>query len=409
MRSTDHVGAAVAAIRDGGTVVVLDDTDREDEADLVVAAQYATPQVVARFLDHTSGFLCVALAPERADALELTPMVTDNGDPHGTAFTVSVDVRVGTTTGISAADRAATCRALASDATRPADFARPGHVLPLRARPGGVRSRRGHTEAGVDLCRLAGLAPAAVICELVTPDRLDMLRGADAVAFARQHGLPVITVGALAEHLWAAGPSRVVCTGDAPITTSAGECTAVAFADRVSGVEHVALVFGDPAALADGDPVLCRVHSECFTGDVLGSARCDCGPQLHDALARIAAAGRGVLVHLRGHEGRGIGLGAKLRAYRLQDEGLDTVDANTALGLPVDARDWAAAAAILRDLGVTEVDLITNNPAKMTGLRAHGVDVRDRVPSHPQASEDSVGYLASKRDRLGHLLGPVPA
>ncbi|GAA2851102.1 bifunctional 3,4-dihydroxy-2-butanone-4-phosphate synthase/GTP cyclohydrolase II [Pseudonocardia halophobica] len=395
---------AVEAIRAGRIVVVLDDEDRENEADLIVAAEHATPDTVAFFLEHTSGFLCAALAPERVDALELPPMVTANEDPHGTAFTVSVDVRCGTTTGIGAADRAATCRALADPATRPEDLARPGHLMPLRARAGGVLARRGHTEAGVDLCRLAGVEPVALICELVTPDRLGMLRGAEAVAFAERHGLPVITIGELAARLGQRG--GVERGGAAPIPTSAGSLTAVSFRDPAAGVEHVALVHGD---LRQPGPVLCRVHSECLTGDVFGSRRCDCGPQLHTALDRIAAEGRGVLVYLRGHEGRGIGLGPKLQAYRLQDRGLDTVDANTALGQPVDARDYAAAAAILADLGVAEVALMTNNPAKVTGLEEHGIRVQRRLPVEPEPAAESLRYLSTKRERMGHLLAPVTA
>ncbi len=352
--SYSTVDDAVAAMRCGRAVVVLDDEDRENEADLIMAAERVTTADVAFFLSHTSGFLCTALAPQRVDALGLPPMVAENGDALGTAFTVSVDVRNGTTTGISAADRAATCRALADPASRPADLARSGHVLPLRARPGGVLGRRGHTEAGVDLCRLAGLEPAALICELVTADRLDMLRGADAVAFAHRHGLPVITIGALVDRL-----GRVVRTGCAPIPTDDAVFTAVSYRDPIADVEHVALVLGD---VRGGAPVLCRVHSECLTGEVLGSRRCDCGPQLRDALDEIA-------------------------------------------------RDYGAAAGILLDLGITEVVLMTNNPDKETALERGGVRVSGRLSLPPRLTSENLAHLATKRDRMGHRieLAPVSA
>lgn len=391
---------AVAALAAGGAVVVLDDEDRENEADLIMAAEHATPRNVAFFLEHTSGFLCVALSPDRADVLELEPMVEDNTEAQGTAFLVSVDARVGTTTGISAGDRALTCRALADPATSPEDLARPGHVLPLRARPGGVLKRAGHTEAGVDLCRLAGLAPAALLCEMVTPDRLGMVRGGEAVEFARRHGLPVITIADLVRYR--RGRTRLVKrSGEARIATPDAEFLVVAYRSVLEDVEHVALVLGD---VADGEPVLARVHSECLTGDLFGSLRCDCGPQFRLALERIAQEGRGVVIYLRGHEGRGIGIGHKLRAYRLQEQGLDTVDANTALGLPVDTREYGVGAEILADLGVRDVLLMTNNPHKYGGLDGHGIRVAGRVSLQTKPTPHNIRYLATKRDRMGHLL-----
>lgn len=334
---TEGFDAASAALASGGIVVVLDDEDRENEADLVMAAQHATPERIAFFLEHSSGFLCTALTEARSSELELDLMVRGNTEAQQTAFLVSVDYRHGTTTGISAYDRSATVRALADPATLPSDLARPGHLLPLRARQGGVLKRAGHTEAGVELCRMAGVEPAALICELVTPDRLDMLRGADALRFAREHGLPVVTIASLVRHrrMQARLVKRV---GDADVPTDNGTFRAIAFRSLLDGTEHLAFVMGQ---ISGGDEVLVRVHSECLTGDVMNSRRCDCGPQLQMAMQRIAEAGRGVVVYLRGHEGRGIGIGHKLRAYRLQQErGLDTVDANTELGLTVDGRDY---------------------------------------------------------------------
>lgn len=299
------VEAALAALAAGGMVVVLDDEDRENEADLVMAAQHATPERVAFFLQHSSGFLCTSITEERSRTLGLDLMVENNTESHQTAFLVSVDYRHGTSTGISAHDRSATIRAMADPSVAPADFARPGHVLPLRARPGGVLKRVGHTEAGVDLCRMAGLAPAALICEIVTPDRLDMMRGPEARRFAREHGLPVVTIASLIRHR-RLQDRLVERVADADIPTTGGELPRDRLPIRsvLDGVEHLALVMGD----VTGDDVLVRVHSECLTGDVIGSLRCDCGPQLQLAMERIREAGRGVVVYLRGHEGRGIGL-----------------------------------------------------------------------------------------------------
>ncbi|MEV1294913.1 GTP cyclohydrolase II [Pseudonocardia sp. NPDC049635] len=400
------VARAVAALASGGMVVVLDDDDRENEADLFLAAEHATTEKVAFFLAHTSGFLCVALSTERATALDLRPQVTHNTDPHGTAYLTTVDTIHDTTTGISAADRAKTCRALAAASTRPADLSRPGHVIPLGARPGGVLERQGHTEAAVDLARAAGCAEATLLCELVTPDRTGMLRGQGALNFAEEHELPVLTVADLLRHRRRID-SVVEREGSAMIPTRHGPFETVAFRSRADGTEHVALVLRD----ADGeigaadDPPLVRVHSECLTGDVFGSERCDCGEQLDTALHMIRAAGRGVLVYLRGHEGRGIGIGHKMRAYQLQQQlGLDTVDANLRLGLPVDNRHYGVGAAILADLGVTAVRLITNNPEKYAGIAEYSIRIVERVTTTTSTNRHNIAYLTTKRDRLGHLL-----
>ncbi|MEE6165837.1 MULTISPECIES: bifunctional 3,4-dihydroxy-2-butanone-4-phosphate synthase/GTP cyclohydrolase II [unclassified Mycolicibacterium] len=392
---------AIAAIAAGSVVVVLDDEDRENEADLIMAAQFATVESVAFFLRHTSGFLCTAISASRAEELNLSPMVRENTDKQSTAFTVSVDVRAETTTGISAHDRAATARALADPDATAVHFTRPGHMMPLVARPGGVLKRAGHTEAGIDLCELAGAQPAALLCEIVTADGTGMLRGPDAIAFAHQHGLPVITISDLVRYR-RANTRLVTRSGHARIPTPAADFTAIAYEGVLDGVEHVAFTLGD---VNNGVPVLVRVHSECLTGDLFGSLRCDCGPQFHTALADIARTGRGVVVYLRGQEGRGIGLGHKLRAYQLQqDLGLDTVEANIALGLPIDAREYGVGAAILADLGVRDVLLMTNNPQKYSGLDGYGVRVVGRVPIQTQVTPQNVAYLAAKRDRMGHLL-----
>jgi GTP cyclohydrolase II/3,4-dihydroxy 2-butanone 4-phosphate synthase/GTP cyclohydrolase II len=408
----DTIVDAAAALAAGGIVVVLDDEDRENEADLVLAAEYADTAAVAFFLEHTSGFLCTAITAERAAELALPAMVESNTEALHTAFLVSVDARTGTSTGISAADRAATIRALADPTTTPDELARPGHVLPLQARPGGVLERPGHTEAGIDLCRLAGLRPTALICELISPDRRTMLRGAHAVAFARDHALPVVTIAQLVayrrEH---DGPPPAVPgpraartelrrTGEADLPTPLGLFRGVSY--LAGGLEYIAFVHGD---VRGGEEVPVRVHSECLTGDILGCTRCDCGAQLHEALREVVRQGSGVVVYLRGHEGRGIGLGNKLRAYALQQsEGLDTVDANTALGLPVDARDYTVGAAILDDLGIRSSRLLTNNPAKIAGLRAAGATIVGSLALHTPPTDVNLAYLRAKRDRMGHRL-----
>ncbi len=391
---------AVAAIGRGELVVVVDAADRENEGDLVLAAEHATAEKVGFLVRHTSGLICVPLTGERLDLLGLPLMVPDNSEAHRTAFTVSVDAKRGTTTGISAADRATTIRALVDPATRPDDLARPGHVFPLRARAGGVLERPGHTEAAVELARLAGLRPAGVLAEVVNDDG-SMARLPQLERFAADHGLPLIAIADLRRYQQPAGRLvRRVATARLP--TASGVFRAHVYAALADGVEHVALVRG---TVDDGEPVLVRVHSECLTGDVLGSLRCDCGSQLQAALAAVARAGRGLVLYLRGHEGRGIGLGHKLRAYALQDGGYDTVEANRALGLPVDARDYAVAAQIVADLGVRRLRLLTNNPRKAQALAGHGLEVVERVPLVTPPRPENARYLRTKQERLGHLLG----
>jgi GTP cyclohydrolase II/3,4-dihydroxy 2-butanone 4-phosphate synthase/GTP cyclohydrolase II len=395
------ITAAVTALAHGGMVLVVDDEDRENEGDLIMAAEYATTDAVAFFLEHTSGFLCVAIDEARADTLGLELMVPDNTEVHRTAFLVSVDYRRGTTSGISAGDRAATIRALADPALDPTDLARPGHVMPLLARPGGVLERPGHTEAGVDLCRMAGLSGAALLCEIVTPDRRDMMRRDDLARLAAEHGIPMISIANL--RTWRErAEGAVTRTGQSSLPTEIGHFDAIAYSSPSDDVEHLALVMGDVAA---ADAPLVRVHSECLTGDLAGSLRCDCGTQFRSALSAIADAGTGILIYLRGHEGRGIGLGHKLRAYELQQyEGLDTVDANVSLGLPVDSRDYRAAGEILDDLGVRSVRLMTNNPDKARALTDHGITVAERVAHESIPNLHNWSYLAAKRDRMGHAL-----
>jgi 3,4-dihydroxy 2-butanone 4-phosphate synthase/GTP cyclohydrolase II len=409
---TDPVEVAVAEIAAGRPVIVLDAADREDEGDLVMAAEHMTPAWMAFFVRHGTGYVCVPMEPGRADRLGLPLMVARGEESMGTAFTVTADAREGVGTGISAADRALTTRLLADEATTAADLVRPGHLAPLRARAGGVLERPGHTEAAVDLARLAGCAPVGVIVELVEDDG-SMRRAPSCRALADEHGLVVVTIEDLVAYLGGGrraggveprpGTERAATTR---LPTAAGEFTAHGYRDA-AGAEHVALVVGDVAA--PGAPVLVRVHSECLTGDVLGSRRCDCGPQLEASLHAVQAAGRGVVVYLRGHEGRGIGLVAKLQAYALQDGGRDTVDANLDLGLPVDARDYAVAAEVLADLGVGSVRLLTNNPAKVEGLRRHGVRVDGTEALLVAATSDSEGYLRTKRERMGHHLPHVPS
>ncbi|HLG67964.1 MAG TPA: bifunctional 3,4-dihydroxy-2-butanone-4-phosphate synthase/GTP cyclohydrolase II [Acidimicrobiales bacterium] len=395
-----EITEAIEAIRRGGMVVVVDDEDRENEGDLVMAAEAATPENIAFFLAHTSGVICVPLLPERADQLDLPLMVTANTEAQRTAFTVSVDARWGTTTGISAADRAATIAALIDPDTRPVDLNRPGHVFPLRYRTGGVLKRAGHTEATVDLARAAGLTPAGVLCEIVSEDKATMARLPELERFAERHGLPLISIAELIRFRRRTEKLvRQVSEARIPIGDQA--FTAYVYESVLDGEQHLALVLGEVAGKPD---VLVRVHSECLTGDVFGSLRCDCGPQLRRALELIEAEGQGVVVYLRGHEGRGIGLGHKIRAYRLQDQGRDTVDANLELGLPVDSREYGIGAQILVDLGVSTMRLLTNNPVKYGGLEGFGLDITERVPIELTPNPQNIEYLRTKRERLGHLL-----
>ncbi len=403
----DPVEQAIADIAAGRAVVVVDDEDRENEGDIIFAASKATPELMAFTIRYSSGVICAPMPGEMLDRLEIPLMTPHNKDAYRTAYTISVDARDGTTTGISAADRARTVRTLADSATEPWELTRPGHVFPLRYREGGVLVRRGHTEAAVDLCRLAGLTPAGVLVEVVNDDGT-MKRAPELRAFADEHGLAMISIEDLVRYRRRV-ETHVVREAETRLPTSHGEFTAIGYTITVDGSEHVALVYGDPASLTDGGPVLTRVHSECLTGDVFGSSRCDCGPQLNEAMDRIVEAGRGVVVYLRGHEGRGIGLVAKLQAYQLQDGGRDTVDANLDLGLPADARHYGAATQILKDLGVGEVRLMTNNPDKISSLEDYGVKVSERVPLTPHPNGHNIAYLLTKRDRMGHDLPDLTA
>ncbi|MBA0050848.1 bifunctional 3,4-dihydroxy-2-butanone-4-phosphate synthase/GTP cyclohydrolase II [Streptomyces sp. AJS327] len=399
----DPVERAVRDIALGRPVVVVDDESRENEGDLVVAAEKATPEVVAFMMSECRGLICTPMEPADIDRLGLPQMVEDNTESMGTAFTVSVDAspEYGVTTGISAADRSATIRLLADPAAGPAHFVRPGHVFPLRARPGGVLARSGHTEAATDLARLAGLRPAAAIVEIAAEDGT-MLRLPELVPFARKHGLAIISIEDLTAYRRRAEPT-VRREAETTLPTEAGEFRAYGYRSTTDGVEHIALVAGDPT-FDDGENVLVRVHSECLTGDVFHSLRCDCGPQLRASLDRVRQEGRGVVLYLRGHEGRGIGLLSKLRAYELQELGHDTLDANLELGLPADARDYGAAAQILLDLGVRSLRLITNNPEKTAAMVRHGLRVVGREPLPVHAGEHNLRYLRTKRDRMGHDL-----
>ncbi|MET9735013.1 bifunctional 3,4-dihydroxy-2-butanone-4-phosphate synthase/GTP cyclohydrolase II [Streptomyces sp. NPDC006458] len=397
----DPIERAIADIAAGRPVVVVDDEDRENEGDLVVAAEHATPEIVAFMMSECRGLICAPMEGDELERLELPQMVADNTESMKTAFTVSVDASAvyGVTTGISAADRATTLQLLASGTAQADDFVRPGHIFPLRARPGGVLTRNGHTEAAVDLARLAGLRPAGAIVEIAGEDGT-MLRLPELIPFARKHGLTIISIEDLIAYRRSTEPT-VRREAETRLPTAHGTFTAYGYRSSVDGVEHVALVHGD---LGDGKDVLVRVHSECLTGDIFSSQRCDCGPQLDASLQRIQAEGRGVVVYLRGHEGRGIGLLSKLRAYELQERGRDTLDANLELGLPADARDYGAGAQMLKDLGVVSVRLMTNNPDKTNALVRHGIEVSEREPMPVNAGEHNLRYLRTKRDRMGHDL-----
>lgn len=396
------VPQALRAIAAGGIVVVSDDGERENEADLIMAAALAGPASVGFMIRHTGGLLCVPMTQERASELELEPMVDDNTDRHRTAFTVSVD-HCSTSTGISASDRSTTIRALADAGTGVAALRRPGHVFPLIARPGGVLKRAGHTEAAVDLGRLAGTGPVGLISELVSESG-EPLEPSEAARFAQRHGLVHITIEQLQRYR-RVHETLVERGGWSTLPTEHGSFHAHAYRSRLDRTEHLALTLGDVAWTDDDRPVMVRVHSECLTGDVLGSWRCDCGAQLSRALELISSEGRGVLVYLRGQEGRGIGLSHKLEAYALQERGLDTVDANLQLGLPVDSRHYGIGAQILADLGVRRLRLLTNNPAKYSGLAAYDLDIVERIPLRIAPHAGNLAYLKTKQSRLGHDLG----
>jgi 3,4-dihydroxy 2-butanone 4-phosphate synthase / GTP cyclohydrolase II len=394
----DDVTRAIKDIADGRPVLVVDDADRENEGDIVFAASKATPELLAFTIRYGRGLICVPMLGADLDRLGVHQMTSHNTEHHGTAFTISVDAREGISTGISAADRARTIQLLASSATSPDELVRPGHVFPLRYAEGGVLRRRGHTEAAVDLAVLAGLPPVGVVCEVIGDDGT-MLRGQQLRKFADEHGLALISIEQLIEHR--RRTERLVTrVAETVIPNAHGRWHAYGYRSDADGTEHVALILGD---LLDGEDVLTRVHSECLTGDVFGSLRCDCGAQLDAAMAKIADQGRGVVLYLRGHEGRGIGLLSKLQAYELQDNGADTVDANLELGLPVDAREYSVAAQLLGDLGIRSVKLLTNNPAKVDALASRGFGVT-RIPLPPLTTPHNQRYLATKRDRLGHQL-----
>ncbi len=406
--SLTDIPTAIAALRQGKPIIVADDEGRENEGDVIISAELATQEWIAWTVRYSSGFICAPMSNEIADLLELPVMVPNNEDPRGTNYTVSVDAADRLSTGISAADRAHTLRVLADPSSTPASLHRPGHILPLRAADGGVRERDGHTEAAVDLMKLAGLAPVAAICEIVADDG-EMMRLPGLLVLGERENIPVITIAALIDYLQefhcdtpleAATPiaesPRVDFEVETTVPTVHGEVKIRAYRDRMTGADHVALVAGNPT-----DGALVRVHSECLTGEAFGSLKCECGPQLEAALDAIATDG-GVVVYLRGHEGRGIGLVNKLRAYKLQEDGLDTFDANIALGLPIDARDYSAATAILQQIGITSIRLLTNNPEKVRQLEAHGVTVTERVPLIVGVGAHNAGYLNVKRDRMGH-------
>ena len=397
----DPIDRAIADIAAGKAVVVVDDEDRENEGDLIFAAELATPELVAFMVRYTSGYICVPIAESQADRLDLPPMFHTNQDKRGTAYTVTVDAREGVTTGISATDRAHTIRLLASEVTTSVDLTRPGHIVPLRAKDGGVLRRPGHTEAAVDLAVLAGLRPAGVLCEVVSEKDPGGMAGADELrVFADEHGLALISIADLIAYR-RRFEKLVQLKASARVPLRHGEFTAHGYSSSYDEREHVAFVYGD---IGDGEDMLVRVHSECLTGDVFGSLRCDCGPQLDAALGMVAREGRGVVLYMRGHEGRGIGLLHKLQAYQLQDAGRDTLDANLDLGLPADARDYGTGAQILVDLGVKSMRLLTNNPAKRAGLEGYGLSVvgQVRLPTH--ANPENLRYLQTKKDRMGHDL-----
>jgi 3,4-dihydroxy 2-butanone 4-phosphate synthase/GTP cyclohydrolase II len=404
--SLDPVEGAIADIAAGKAVIVVDDSDREDEGDLIFAAEQATAELLAFTVRYGSGYVCVALTEQDAGRLDLPPMYASNQDRRGTAYAVTVDAREGVSTGISASDRAHTIRLLAAEQTGPQDLSRPGHVVPLRARDGGVLRRPGHTEAAVDLATLSGLRPAGVLCEVVSElNPTEMARRGELRRFADEHGLTMISIADLIAYRRRTD-KLVERVAQARVPLAAGEFIAVGYSSSYDEREHVAFVCGD---IRDGEDVLVRVHSECLTGDVFNSLRCDCGSQLQAALSAVAAEGRGVVLYMRGHEGRGIGLLHKLQAYQLQDAGMDTIDANLELGLPADARDYGTGAQILVDLGVRTMRLLTNNPAKRAGLEGYGLEITRRVGMPVSANAHNIRYLMAKRDRMGHLIGVVNA
>ena len=395
------IEAAVSAIRDGRMIIVVDDEDRENEGDLTIAAEKVTPDAINFMATHGRGLICMPMTQQRLEELDIPLMVAQNTTTFDTAFCVAIEAKGVTSTGISAADRAATVLAAIDSNTRPSDLARPGHMFPLRARDGGVLVRAGQTEAAVDLARIAGLYPAGVICEIMNPDGT-MARVPELTKFAKKHKLLMITVADLIQYrMRTEGLVRRVASAALP--TDHGEFRVLAYESLIDGETHVALVKGE---IGDGEEVMVRVHSRCLTGDVFHSARCDCGPQLESAMNKIGAAGRGVLLYLN-QEGRGIGLANKIRAYALQDQGLDTVEANERLGFKADQRDYGIGVQILRDLGVKSMRLLSNNPRKLVGLEGYGLSVSEWIPLEIPASEHTRRYLTTKKVKLGHKLSGV--
>jgi 3,4-dihydroxy 2-butanone 4-phosphate synthase/GTP cyclohydrolase II len=398
------IDEAIEDIRDGRMIIVVDDADRENEGDFIMAAEKATPESINFMVTHGRGIVCMPVSGQRLDELGIPLMVSRNNESHGTAFAVSIDIKDRTTTGTSAYDRAATVRSIADPSLTHEDIRMPGHVFPLMAQEGGVLRRAGHTEATVDLARLAGLYPAGVLCEVLHPDGT-MARLPELARVAGEHGLKLISIADLIEYR-RHREKLVTRVADANIPTRHGPFHAYAYESTTDGMTHVALVRGD---VGEGDPILVRVHSECLTGDVFGSLRCDCGMQLEAAIEAVATEGRGVVLYMRGHEGRAIGLSHKLRAYRLQEEGLDTVEANEQLGFPPDPRDYGIGAQILADLGVRSMRLLTNNPAKRAGLEGYGLSIVERVPLEVHPTPENIDYLRTKREKLGHLLTFEPS
>jgi 3,4-dihydroxy 2-butanone 4-phosphate synthase / GTP cyclohydrolase II len=393
------VEEAIQDIKDGKFVIVVDDKDRENEGDLIIAADKITSQAIAFMVRYTTGIICLSLPSERLDQLRIPLMVSENTDPHLTPFTISVDYKVGTTTGVSASDRCATIRALTSPDSKPYDFCRPGHIFPLKYKQGGVLKRAGHTEAAIDLATLADLSPAGVLSEIVNDDG-SMARLPDLEVFAATHQIKIISIADLIRYR-RHHEKLIKQISQANLPTEFGMFRILVYESILDGVQHVVLIKGDVHSSKD---VLVRVHSECLTGDVFGSCRCDCGAQLRQAMKYIADEGEGVIVYLRGHEGRGIGLGHKIRAYDLQDAGKDTVEANVALGLPVDSREYGIGAQILVDIGVKRIRLLTNNPAKYTGLSGYDLEIVNRVPIQTTVHSDNRHYLLTKKTKLGHLI-----